>query len=107
MRQQSYKLLVTLLAIALSLAVLVMAGQSLFRLDERSRSSARQVALDAIERAVMQCYALEGAYPPDLFYLADNYGLILDEQHFVYQYEVVAANIHPIIGVQYPGENES
>jgi hypothetical protein len=105
MRRLSLKMVGTALVLAVSLLVLLLVAQSLGRLDERSREAGRQVALDAIERSVMQCYALEGAYPPDLDYLRQNYGLILDEKQYVYLYEVVAGNIHPIIGVQFPGEN--
>jgi hypothetical protein len=105
MQRFSLKMAGTALAIVVSLLILLVAGNSLSQLGSRSREAGRQVARDAIERAVMQCYALEGAYPPDLDYLQQNYGLILDEQHYVYLYEVVAGNIHPIIGVQFPGEN--
>jgi hypothetical protein len=106
MRRLSFKFIGTALALAVSLMILVMVGSSLWHLGDRSRDAGRRVALDAIERAVSQCYALEGAYPPDLQYLVDNYGLILDERHYVYLYEIVAGNIHPIVGVQFPGENE-
>jgi hypothetical protein len=106
MRQMSFKVIGTILVLAISLMVLVMVGNSLLQLSDSSRDAGRRVALDAIERAVSQCYALEGAYPPDLQYLVDNYGLILDEQSFVYLYEIVAGNIHPIVGVQFPGESE-
>ncbi|NLC84251.1 MAG: hypothetical protein GX749_04135, partial [Ruminococcaceae bacterium] len=46
------------------------------------------------------CYALEGAYPPALEYLEANYGLIIDRENYDYYYEVVGANIRPIIEVQ-------
>jgi hypothetical protein len=106
MRKLSFKFIGTALAIVISLLLLIVVGNSLWRLGNTSRDAGRRVALDAIRRAVTQCYALEGAYPPDLQYLVDNYGLILDEQHYVYLYEIVAGNIQPIVGVQFPGENE-
>jgi hypothetical protein len=106
MRRISFKMIGTGLAVAISLLILLIAAGGLIRLGIRSREAGRTVAREAIERAVMQCYALEGAYPPNLDYLSQNYGLILDESRYVYLYEVVAGNIHPIIGVQFPGENE-
>lgn len=104
MRRFPFKIVVTFIVVLVSLMTLLMVGRSLLRLDERSREAGREVAEAAIERAVMQCYALEGMYPPDLAYLQKNYGLILDQDQYVYLYEIVAGNIHPIIGVQLPGE---
>jgi hypothetical protein len=102
----SFKMAGTLLAILFSLLVLLWAWQSLTGLDMRSREAGRAVAKEAIERAVMQCYALEGSYPPNLDYLVKNYGLIIDQKRYVYLYETVAGNIHPIVQVQLPGEND-
>jgi hypothetical protein len=104
--RMSFKMAGTLLAILVSLLILFWAGQSLSGLDRRSLEAGRAIAKEAIERAVMQCYALEGSYPPSLEYLVQNYGLILDQKRYVYLYETVAGNIHPIVQVQLPGEND-
>ncbi len=53
----------------------------------------------AITTAVLQCYALEGSYPPDLQYVSDHYGVILDYDNYYYQYEIFASNIRPSISV--------
>lgn len=53
----------------------------------------------AIQKAAVQCYAIEGSYPPNLQYLVDFYGLIVNEDEFIYHYEAVAANILPQIAV--------
>lgn len=103
MRHFNFKSLGTLIAIAVSVLILVFAGSSLARLARQSREAGLRVALQAVERAVMLCYALEGAFPPDLQYLVDHYGLIVNKDKFVYLYEPVAANIRPIIRVQDPG----
>ena len=103
MQRISIKSLGSIVSILISVLILLFVGSSLVRLGRQSREAGIRVAGQAIERAVMQCYALEGAYPPDLQYLEDNYGLIIDENKYVYLYEPVAGNIHPIIGVQFPG----
>ncbi len=54
---------------------------------------------DAIRRAAVQCYATEGSYPPDVYYLSEHYGLILNEELYFYHFEVLGANIMPQIGV--------
>jgi len=40
-----------------------------------------------IKKASVQCYALEGAYPDDVFYLK-NYGVIFDTDRFYFHYEL-------------------
>ncbi len=104
MRRFSFKSMGTTIVVVVSILIMIAVSFSLVSLSRNSRETSRQVALDAIEKAVMQCYALEGAYPPDLDYLEDNYGLILNHNRYIYQYEVIAANIHPIIDIQFPGE---
>lgn len=54
---------------------------------------------EAIERACVQCYALEGSYPPDLKYLSEHYGLILNEDKYFYYYEIFASNVMPYVEV--------
>lgn len=62
---------------------------------------------EIVEKYVIQCYASEGSYPPDLRYLVDNYGLILDEERYIYEYNIFAANIMPDIIVHdaIPGDD--
>ena len=54
---------------------------------------------NAIQRATVQCYAIEGMYPPDIAYLEKNYGIIVDHKKYAVHYEVFAANILPDITV--------
>lgn len=53
---------------------------------------------EAIQNAAVQCYAIEGSYP-DLSYLEEHYGLILNEEEYYYHYEIIASNIMPVIAV--------
>mgnify|MGYP000890539327 CR=1 FL=1 len=53
---------------------------------------------DAIQKAAVQCYAIEGSYPT-LEYLVQNYGLVINESAYYYHYEVMASNIMPVIAV--------
>lgn len=52
---------------------------------------------DIVRTYAIQCYASEGSYPPDIQYLVDHYGLILDEERFIYEYDIFASNIMPEI----------
>jgi hypothetical protein len=53
----------------------------------------------AIRKAAVQCYALEGSYPPNIEYLEKNYGITIDKSRYYYYYNIFASNIMPEIGV--------
>ena len=64
-------------------------------LDDSSAVAIRE----AVQRSALQCYAVEGAYPPDLQYLEENYGLQVNEQDFYVTYEAFASNLPPAVRV--------
>ena len=85
-------LLVLLLAAAL-LAVFAGGGG-------RDLSDSSAVAIrEAVQRSALQCYAVEGAYPPDLQYLEENYGLQVNTQDFYVTYDAFASNLPPTVRV--------
>ncbi len=53
----------------------------------------------AIERAVIQCYAIEGSYPQNLAYIEENYGLVYDKERFFVDYRTIGSNLRPEIVV--------
>lgn len=53
----------------------------------------------AISRAVVQCYAIEGIYPPSVEYLEENYGIVIDREQYAVFYDGFASNIMPQISV--------
>lgn len=53
----------------------------------------------AIEHSVVQCYAVEGTYPPSLSYIEEHYGLIYDHDLFFIDYQAYGANIFPDITI--------
>lgn len=57
------------------------------------------ILIDAINRSAVQCYAIEGYYPPDIEYLEKNYGLVVDHDKYIISYSVFASNIMPQIEV--------
>nr|WP_312576769.1 hypothetical protein [Sedimentibacter sp.] len=50
---------------------------------------------DALGRSIVQCYAIEGFYPPNVEYLEKNYGLIVNHDKYIISYNVFASNIMP------------
>lgn len=53
----------------------------------------------ALHRSVIQCYAVEGTYPPSLEYLKNHYGLTYDEDTFFVDYTIVGSNLLPDITI--------
>ena len=82
---------------ALVIVILLSALWGMNGLEQNSSGKSLNVLEDAIRRAAVQCYALEGSYPPDLYYLADHYGIILNEDAYFYHYQMVGSNIMPDI----------
>ncbi|SDB29312.1 MULTISPECIES: hypothetical protein [unclassified Butyrivibrio] len=53
----------------------------------------------AVERDIVQCYSIEGIYPPSLEYLEEHYGLVYDKSIFFIDYRPVASNIYPDVTI--------
>ncbi len=88
--------------IASLLIIAIAGGALLIGLSGFAGSYSDQKAAEVRETIlsyVAQCYALEGAYPPDLEYLAEKYGLQLDKQRYIYFYELYASNMLPVVRV--------
>lgn len=54
---------------------------------------------EALRRGCVACYASEGAYPQDLDYLKEHYGVQVDETRYDVHYDVFAENLMPDITV--------
>ena len=68
-----------------------------------SRDLSREATVsvkETVERAALQCYAVEGAYPPDLDYLIENYGLAVNTDDFYIRYDAFASNLPPDVRVE-------
>ena len=81
--------------IFIAAAIFVMIGTS--KVSERSGTEGKQALQKAVQRAVVQCYAIEGAYPEDIEYLEEHYGLYVNHDKYVVHYEIFASNIMPNI----------
>ena len=51
----------------------------------------------SVHRATVQCYAVEGIYPPKLEYLEEHYGVVYDKDKYGVEYGCFASNIMPTI----------
>ncbi len=65
----------------------------------KSNDESYKILSDAIMRSAVQCYAIEGFYPPNVKYLEENYGLLVDHDKYFVSYSIFASNIIPEIQV--------
>lgn len=88
-----------ILAPLVAVAVLVAFLSSVSELSEGHSREDRERLEDALRRAAVACYCVEGAYPPDLAYLEERYGIQIDRQRYTVSYVPVAENLMPDITV--------
>ena len=87
-------LLIVLCALVLACGYFAFSGSGK-DLDEETVTAIR----DAIRRSALQCYVVEGVYPPDLAYLQDHDGLQVNTDNYYVVYEAFASNVPPTINV--------
>lgn len=80
-------------------AVLVFFASAVDSLNDGQGAERLSQLEQAVRRSCAACYAAEGAYPPDLEYLQDRYGLQVDEENYIVHYSAVAQNLMPDITV--------
>lgn len=91
------------------LLAIVLAALFLYGFNSVSRSTEEeQVVMTerAIRKALVNCYAVEGVYPEELSYLEEHYGLIIDHDAFVIDYQTIGSNIRPAVLVVRRGSGE-
>lgn len=54
---------------------------------------------EAVQRSALQCYVVEGVYPPNLSYLEEHYGLKVNHGAFIIVYDAFASNLPPDVRV--------
>ena len=64
----------------------------------QQEESVKQVE-NAVHKAVLNCYSIEGVYPATLEYVEEHYGLQIDHEEYDVFYEIFADNIMPEITV--------
>ena len=98
-RQQRLRRWRRVLYCLLALAVLVSFVQSSSWLGRTNEDEQAELLRDALEQALVSCYAAEGRYPQSLDYLELHYGVRIDRARYVVAYEAFADNIRPRVRV--------
>ncbi len=92
----NYKIIIIPLVAVL---VLVWFFSAIVNLDKDKALEDKQNLEEALRRATVFCYAVEGAYPPSLEHITENYGVQIDEERYAVKYEPIASNLMPDITV--------
>ncbi len=87
------------ISIALILSFLLFFYYSVVNVNEKSENEKFDILAEAIIKSAVQCYAIEGFYPPDIAYLEKNYGLIVNHEKYVVSYNVFASNLMPNVEI--------
>lgn len=95
-----------LLSFLLFLAVLFFFLFAVRAMESKSEEESLASLRNAIQRACVQCYAIEGRYPPSTEYLEEHYGIVIDRDRYHVFYDGWASNVMPDITVL-PAEPDS
>ena len=87
------------LAVVVFVLLVVLFLFFLLTATQRNEANEREMMSDALRRAIVTCYSVEGKYPPSLDYIYENYGVRIDENRYVVFYDVIAANVMPSVDV--------
>ena len=98
-KKRSRGILGLLGTIAMFVALIVLFNYGINNLTRANEEEALEAVRNAVTRAAIQFYALEGRFPPHLEYLEERFGLQLDHERFEIVYSAFGANVMPQIFV--------
>ncbi|MDF2631938.1 MAG: hypothetical protein K0Q85_534 [Caproiciproducens sp.] len=64
-----------------------------------------QITRTAVQKSIVNCYAVEGTYPPDIKYLEDHYGIVIDHSKYIVNYELAGSNVMPSVEILEKGSD--
>ena len=86
-----------ILPLILFAAILAVALYSVQNATNDSDRLQYDLTVRAIQRALADCYAIEGYYPPNMGYLYENYHVRVDESKYFVLYDIFAPNVSPSV----------
>lgn len=87
------------LSIILFLLVMILFFYGVINLGSSTVARQETALQNAIEKDIINCYALEGFYPPSLTYMKEHYGLHYNEDLFFVDYQPVGSNLFPNVTI--------
>ncbi len=99
MKKKKILFIVPLLGALLFCAVLAWFMIAVDSAGGATRTGQLEAVRRSVENGITLCYSIEGAYPEDIDYLTENYGLNYDSSRYIIHYDCFAANIRPSVAV--------
>lgn len=87
------------LSVLLILFVLIGFSILLNHIGKSNEDEQMKILETAVTRTITECYALEGAYPPNIDYLSEHYGLTYDTEQYFIDYQYIGANLRPDVTI--------
>ena len=81
---------------ALVLILMIFAVSSVSRFYRKQNL---MIIKQSAQRAAVECYSVEGIYPPNIEYLVDNYSFTYNSEKYFIFYDSFASNVMPNVEV--------
>lgn len=95
-KKKKTDMIVPMLLFAIVIGIVI---KGAFYLDYMNDMQNVDLVRQSVKRAAVACYAIEGAYPADVEYLEENYGVVIDHDKYYVEMQGFASNIMPDIEV--------
>ncbi len=96
MNKKPYIMILSVVCITVALFLFVKAVDSISIANNTEQA---EILEQALTRSITACYALEGAYPPDIDYLAEHYGLTYNREKYFIDYQYIGSNLRPDVTI--------
>ena len=88
-----------ILSLAAMAAVVAVFAAAVLNFSGRTGAREEETLRKAVARASVQCYAIEGRYPPSVGYLEENYVIQINRKKYNVFYDGFASNVMPEITI--------
>lgn len=105
-KERFYYLKNIVLPICIFLFIFIFFLQGIHSISRITVAEQQKSLETALNRSIIHCYTVEGAYPESLEYLTEHYALTYDTDIFFVDYQPIASNIMPDITIIYKGSSE-
>lgn len=68
-------------------------------MSDEVKDSDIEMLKNALNNAAVTCYAIEGSYPESLEYIEEHYGITVDREKYIVEYQIFLPNVMPEITV--------